>query len=49
MKKIPLLDLKRSWEEIKEEVYKGWEEVFSSMKVLNGKYLQEFEKIGLNI
>jgi len=44
MKKIPLLDLKRSWEEIKEEVYKGWEEVFSSMKVLNGKYLQEFEK-----
>ncbi|QER41453.1 DegT/DnrJ/EryC1/StrS family aminotransferase [Thermodesulfobacterium sp. TA1] len=44
MKKIPLLDLKRSWEEIKQEVYQGWEEVFSSMRILNGKYLQEFEK-----
>lgn len=44
MKKISLLDLKRSWEEIRQEVYQGWEEVFSSMQILNGKYLQEFEK-----
>ncbi len=41
---IPLLDLRRGIEEIKEEVLKGIEEIFNSMKVLNGPYLERFEK-----
>ncbi len=44
MKNIPLLDLKREMSEIKEEVLKGIEEIFDSMKILNGPYLQRFEK-----
>jgi len=44
MFKIPLLDLKRSWKEIKDEVYQNWEEVFNSMKILNGNNLLSFEK-----
>ena len=42
--KIPLLDLKRDWQEIKEEVEAGWREVTSSMQLLNGKNLLAFEK-----
>lgn len=44
MKNIPLLDLKRGMKEIQGEVLKGIEEIFNSMKVLNGPYLQSFEK-----
>lgn len=44
MKEIPLLDLKRSFLEIEEEVIKGFKEVFSSMRILNGPNLLSFEK-----
>ena len=44
MTQIPLLDLKRCWKEIEDEVLQCWQEVFSSMRLLNGKYLKEFEK-----
>lgn len=43
MKMIPLLDLKRGVEEIKLEIFQGLEEIFSTMKILNGPYLQRFE------
>ncbi len=42
--KIPLLDLKRDWHEIREEVEKGWQEVTSSMRLLNGKNLLALEE-----
>lgn len=42
--KIPLLDLRRGFEEIEDEVLKGIKDVFLSMKVLNGANLQAFEK-----
>ncbi len=42
--KIPLLDLKRDWAEIREEVEAGWQEVTSSMRLLNGKNLLAFEE-----
>lgn len=42
--KIPLLDLRRGFEEIEEEVLGGFKEVFSSMKILNGPNLMAFEK-----
>ncbi len=41
---VPLLDLKRDWPEIKEEVEEGWREITSSMRLLNGPYVQAFEK-----
>ncbi len=41
---VPLLDLKRDWPEIKEEVEEGWREVTSSMRLLNGPYLKAFEE-----
>lgn len=44
MKNIPLLDLKRGMAEIKKEILKGIEEIFDSMKVLNGPFLQTFER-----
>jgi len=44
MRKIPLLDLRRGFKEIEEEVLQGIKDVFSSMKVLNGPNLQAFEK-----
>ena len=44
MKKIPLLDLRRDFEEIEDEVLKGIKDVFTSMKVLNGPNLHAFEK-----
>lgn len=44
MKKIPLLDLRRGFEEIEEAVLAGIREVFATMKVLNGPNLQAFEK-----
>ncbi len=44
MIKIPLLDLRRGFKEIEEEVLQGFKEVFQSMKILNGPNLQAFEK-----
>ncbi len=44
MKKIPLLDLRRGFEEIEESVLKGIKDVFASMRLLNGPNLQAFEK-----
>ncbi|MCS7149125.1 MAG: DegT/DnrJ/EryC1/StrS family aminotransferase [Caldimicrobium sp.] len=44
MMKIPLLDLRRGFEEIEDEVLRGFKEVFQSMKLLNGPNLQAFER-----
>ena len=44
MKNIPLLDLRRGFVEIEDEVLKGIKDVFTSMKLLNGPNLQAFEK-----
>jgi dTDP-4-amino-4,6-dideoxygalactose transaminase len=44
MPNIPLLDLRRGFSEIEEEVWQGFKEVFASMKILNGPNLQAFEK-----
>ncbi len=41
---VPLLDLKRSWAEIENEVKGEWEKVFSTMKLFNGENLIAFEK-----
>lgn len=44
MRNIPLLDLKRGISGIKEDIFKGMEEIFASMKILKGPYLQNFER-----
>ncbi|MGC8872521.1 MAG: DegT/DnrJ/EryC1/StrS family aminotransferase [Caldimicrobium sp.] len=43
MMKIPLLNLRKGFSEIEEEVIEGFREVFKSMKILNGPNLQAFE------
>ncbi len=42
--KVPLLDLKSEYEEIREEVMAGWAEVFGTMKLLKGENLKAFEE-----
>ncbi len=44
MKKIPLLDLRRGFAEIEEEVLQAFREVFVTQRVLNGKNLLTFEE-----
>jgi len=44
MLSIPLLDLRRGFAEIEEEVLSGFKEVFVTQKVLNGKNLLSFEE-----
>lgn len=44
MFQIPLLDLRRGFKEIEEEVLKEFREVFQSMKILGGPNFQAFEK-----
>jgi dTDP-4-amino-4,6-dideoxygalactose transaminase len=41
---VPLLDLKREWEEVAQEVKEEWEKVFTSMRLFNGENLLAFEK-----
>ncbi|MFN3921945.1 MAG: DegT/DnrJ/EryC1/StrS family aminotransferase, partial [Caldimicrobium sp.] len=41
---IPLLDLRRDMIEIQDEIFLGLREIFKSMKILNGPYLQSFER-----
>ncbi len=41
---VPLLDLKRDWPEIREEVEAGWRRVTESMRLLNGENLLAFEE-----
>ena len=41
---IPLLDLKREFAEIRDEVYAGWAGVFESMQILKGANLKAFEQ-----
>ncbi len=41
---IPLLDLKREWEEVAPQVKEEWERVFSTMRLFNGENLLAFEK-----
>ncbi|MFH0965613.1 MAG: DegT/DnrJ/EryC1/StrS family aminotransferase [Planctomycetota bacterium] len=41
---IPLLDLKREFAEIRDEVFAGWNGVLESMKLLKGENLQAFEE-----
>ncbi len=42
--KIPLLDLTRKYRAIESELRAQWEETFSSMRLLNGPQLAEFER-----
>lgn len=41
---VPLLDLKRDWREIREEVEAGWRRVTETMRILNGENLLAFEE-----
>ncbi len=41
---VPLLDLRRDWPEIREEVEAGWRRVTESMRLLNGENLLAFEE-----
>jgi dTDP-4-amino-4,6-dideoxygalactose transaminase len=41
---IPLLDLKREFLEIREEVFSGWNRVLETMQILNGEHLRAFEQ-----
>jgi dTDP-4-amino-4,6-dideoxygalactose transaminase len=41
--KIPLLDLRRKYLEIEADLRRAWDEVFSSMKLLDGPHLAAFE------
>lgn len=41
---VPLLDLKREWEEVAQEVKEEWERVFATMRLFNGENLLAFEK-----
>ncbi|QJA06276.1 DegT/DnrJ/EryC1/StrS family aminotransferase [Thermosulfurimonas marina] len=41
---VPLLDLKRDWPEIREEVEAGWRRVTETMRLLNGENLLAFEE-----
>ncbi|OAQ20147.1 DegT/DnrJ/EryC1/StrS family aminotransferase [Thermosulfurimonas dismutans] len=41
---VPLLDLKRDWPEIREEVEAGWRKVTETMRLLNGENLLAFEE-----
>ncbi len=45
---VPLLDLKRDWMEIREEVEAGWRKVTESMRLLNGENLLAFEEEAAN-
>ncbi len=40
---VPLLDLKREWEEVASQVKEEWEKVFSTMRLFNGENLLAFE------
>ncbi len=42
--KVPLLDLRREWEEIEGEVREGWDRVLSTMRLLNGENVELFER-----
>lgn len=42
--KIPLLDLTRKYRAIEEELRRRWDAVFSSMQLLNGPNLAQFER-----
>ncbi|MCS7198982.1 MAG: DegT/DnrJ/EryC1/StrS family aminotransferase [Caldimicrobium sp.] len=44
MKKIPLLDLRRGFQEIEEDIFRGFKEVFRSMRVLNGPNVEALER-----
>lgn len=44
MKKIPLLDLRRGFQEIEEDIFRGFKEVFQSMRVLNGPNVEALER-----
>lgn len=41
---IPLLDLRRGYEEIKDDLRQEWEKIFQSMELFNGPNLKAFEK-----
>jgi len=41
---VPLLDLKRDWPDIREEVEAGWRRVTETMRLLNGENLSAFEE-----
>jgi len=41
---VPLLDLKREWEEVAPDVREEWERVFSTMRLFNGENLLAFER-----
>ena len=45
---VPLLDLKRDWIEIREEVEAGWRKVTETMRILNGENLLAFEEEAAN-
>ena len=41
---VPLLDMKREFAEIREEVFAEWDRVFESMRLLKGQNLRAFEQ-----
>lgn len=44
MLKVPLLNLKREWEEVANEVKEEWDKVFTTMRLFNGENLLAFEE-----
>ena len=44
MRKIPLVDLKAQYEEVKKEIWEGWEKAFETMHLMLGPNIEAFEK-----
>ena len=43
--KVPLLDLKKQFEKIKDEIMKATEEVYESQRFIQGPKVEELEKL----